>query len=74
MHSILTRRRLLRTGGLSAAGILAGCKKSSAAVTLTLGDQKGGMQSLLELSGQLTGLTYTIQWHSSLPRRLCSRR
>jgi sulfonate transport system substrate-binding protein len=62
MHSILTRRRLLHTGGLSAAGILAGCKKSSAAVTLTLGDQKGGMQSLLELSGQLTGLTYTIQW------------
>lgn len=62
MQIPLTRRWLLHAGGISAAGTLAGCKKTPAPVTLTLGDQKGGMQSLLQLSGQLAGLTYNIQW------------
>jgi len=62
MQSMMTRRWLFQAGGATATGLLAGCKKSSPAVTLTLGDQKGGMQSLMELSGQLTGLPYTIQW------------
>lgn len=63
MHARITRRGVLQTGGVSAAGFLAGCKKSPApAATLTLGDQKGGMQSLLELSGQLAGVPYKIQW------------
>jgi len=59
----MPRRRFgqLAAGGVSAA-LLAGCKKNAAPVTLTLGDQKGGMQSLLELSGQLDGLNYTVAW------------
>jgi sulfonate transport system substrate-binding protein len=62
MQPTLSRRRLLYASGAAAAGLVSGCKKSSAAVTLTLGDQKGGMQSLLALSGQLAGLTYKLQW------------
>ncbi len=63
MFSIITSRRwFMQAGGTAAVGLLAGCKKSPAPVTLTMGDQKGGLQSLLELSGQLTGLTYSVQW------------
>jgi len=63
MHATITRRGALQTGGISAALALAGCKKTPApATTLTLGDQKGGMQSLLTLSGQLTDVPYKIQW------------
>jgi sulfonate transport system substrate-binding protein len=40
----------------------AGCKKSTASTTLTLGDQKGGMQSLMQLSGQLENLPYKLKW------------
>jgi len=58
----LSRRGLLETGGISAAATLAGCKKSPGPVTLTLGDQKGGMQSLLARSGQLANLDYKIVW------------
>ncbi|MBE7159940.1 MAG: ABC transporter substrate-binding protein [Williamsia herbipolensis] len=35
---------------------------SLSAVTLNVGDQKGGTQSLLEASGQLTGLPYRISF------------
>ncbi len=62
MDKFLTRRWLLQAGTASTAGLLAGCKKNPGPVTLTLGDQKGGMQSLLGLSGQLGNLPYTIQW------------
>lgn len=56
----LSRRSALKAAGASLA--LSGCKKSAPPVTLTLGDQKGGMQSLLELSGELANLPYTIKW------------
>jgi sulfonate transport system substrate-binding protein len=62
MSALITRRWLMQAGGAGATSLLAGCKKSPSAITLTLGDQKGGMQSLLELSGQLTNLPYKIQW------------
>jgi sulfonate transport system substrate-binding protein len=62
MHTALTRRRVLQAGGTGVPWLITGCKKSPQAVTLTLGDQKGGMQSLLKLSGQLTNLPYRIQW------------
>ncbi len=58
----LSRRRMLQTGASCSALPLAGCKKSSENVTLTVGDQKGGMQTLLEQSGQLTNVDYTIKW------------
>jgi len=62
MSALITRRWLMQAGAAGATSLLAGCKKSPSAITLTLGDQKGGMQSLLELSGQLTNLPYKIQW------------
>ena len=58
----LSRRRMLQTSTFSSALLMAGCKKSSRSVTLTLGDQKGGLQTLLEESGQLAGPDYTIKW------------
>lgn len=59
----LRRRRLhqLVLSGLFAAP-LAACRKKTAKPVLTLGDQKGGMQSLLQLSGALDGLDYEIHW------------
>ncbi len=60
--SAFSRRRVLQTGAFSSALLLTGCKKSGQNVTLTLGDQKGGLQTLLAESGQLTGLKYTIKW------------
>jgi sulfonate transport system substrate-binding protein len=62
LSQIISRRWVLQASGASAAALLGSCKKSAQPVTLTLGDQKGGMQSLLQLSGQLANLPYTIQW------------
>jgi sulfonate transport system substrate-binding protein len=62
MSERISRRGLLTISAVSAATVLGGCKKSSPAVNLTLGDQKGGMQSLMHLSGQLANLPYNIQW------------
>jgi sulfonate transport system substrate-binding protein len=59
---MISRRDLLQTSGFAAAAALSGCKKDPGPVTLTLGDQKGGMQSLMELSGDLSNLDYSIQW------------
>ena len=58
----LSRRRMLQTTSFSSALVMTGCKKSNQSITLTLGDQKGGLQTLLEESGQLTDLNYTIKW------------
>lgn len=59
----LGRRRL---HGLALAGImtapLGACRKDAAKPVLTLGDQKGGMQSLLQRSGSLENLPYEIKW------------
>ena len=61
----VSRRSMLRMGSVSAvafsSGLLSGCKKNTA-VTLTVGDQKGGLQTLLDISGQLTNLPYTLKW------------
>lgn len=65
MHAQLpnmSRRRFLQTSSFTAVALTAGCKKSTGPATLTLGDQKGGMQSLLELSGQLADLSYKLTW------------
>ena len=63
MTFIPSRRGFIQLGGAAGAlGLLDGCKKAAPTVTLTIGDQKGGMQSLLERSGQLSQLPYTIQW------------
>jgi hypothetical protein len=51
--SALSRRRMLQTGSFSSALLMTGCKKSGQTVTLTLGDQKGGLQTLLEDSGAI---------------------
>ncbi len=59
---MLSRRQMLQTGASCSVLLLAGCKKSSPSVTLTIGDQKGGLQSLLEVSGQLENLNYAIKW------------
>jgi sulfonate transport system substrate-binding protein len=58
----LSRRRMLQTSACCSALLLASCKKSSQSVTLTIGDQKGGLQTLLEVSGQLANLDYAIKW------------
>jgi sulfonate transport system substrate-binding protein len=57
------RRRLNKfaLAGLIAAP-LAACHKQTEKPVLTLGDQKGGMQSLLQLSGALENLNYQIKW------------
>jgi sulfonate transport system substrate-binding protein len=60
--SALSRRRMLQTSAFSSVLLIGGCKKSGQSVTLTIGDQKGGLQTLLEESGQLTDLDYTIKW------------
>ncbi len=60
--STLSRRRMLQASGSCSALLVAGCKKSSQNVTLTVGDQKGGLQTLLEQSGQLSNVDYTIKW------------
>lgn len=61
-HPAMSRRRLVQTSAFGSAVLMAGCKKSSQSVTLTLGDQKGGLQTLLGESGQLQNLNYTIKW------------
>ena len=57
------RRRL---SGMALAGLftapLGACRKSRETPALTLGDQKGGMQSLLQLSGALENVSYEIKW------------
>ncbi len=60
--SAFSRRRMLQTSAFGSALLMTGCKKSGQSVTLTLGDQKGGLQTLLHESGQLTDLNYTIKW------------
>jgi sulfonate transport system substrate-binding protein len=57
-----SRRRLLSLSGITAFATLSGCKKSPSNVTLTVGDQKGGLQSLLQRSGEITDLPYKINW------------
>jgi sulfonate transport system substrate-binding protein len=62
MTGILSRRGLLCSSGGASIALLAGCKKSTPAVSLTIGDQKGGLQTLFEAAGQLSGLNYTLNW------------
>jgi sulfonate transport system substrate-binding protein len=56
----ISRRKFLATA--AATGMLSACKKSDPPTTLTLGDQKGGLQTLLTISGQLSDLDYTLEW------------
>ncbi|MFJ2748416.1 ABC transporter substrate-binding protein [Streptomyces sp. NPDC087297] len=50
-------------GGSSAADSgTAATAGSSAKVTLSIGDQKGGNESLLKAAGELENLDYTIKW------------
>ncbi|MEU3405003.1 ABC transporter substrate-binding protein [Streptomyces sp. NPDC006670] len=56
---------LTACGGNSAADSgpgAAGDAKSNAKVTLSVGDQKGGFESLLKAAGELENLDYTIKW------------
>jgi sulfonate transport system substrate-binding protein len=62
MTGIFSRRGLLRSSGAASVALLAGCKKSTPAVTLTIGDQKGGMQTLFAAAGQLSDMDYTLNW------------
>jgi len=54
----VSRRSALAIG---AAGVLSACVKGSSK-TLVVGDQRGGIQALLEASGQLKDVPYAIQW------------
>lgn len=54
----LSRRAAL---GLGAAGLLAACGRSDTA-KLVIGDQRGGIQALLEASGELKDVPYAIEW------------
>jgi sulfonate transport system substrate-binding protein len=62
----VSRRNLLQATGFGAAaaatGLLSACKKSAPPVKLTLGDQKGGLQTLLDISGELSNLDYQMEW------------
>lgn len=57
-NTSISRRGALAIG---AAGLLAACVKGSAK-TLVIGDQRGGIQALLEASGQLKDVPYAIEW------------
>ena len=53
--------------GLAAALVLAGCASSHGAeaggqVTLTLGDQANGLQTLMKAAGALDGTSYQVKW------------
>jgi sulfonate transport system substrate-binding protein len=58
INMLVSRRRALAIGG---AGLLSACVKADAK-TLVIGDQRGGIQALLEASGQLKNVPYSIQW------------
>jgi sulfonate transport system substrate-binding protein len=66
MNSRVSRRSLLQATGIgtaaAATGLLSACKKSAPPVKLTLGDQQGGLQTLLDIAGELSNLTYQIEW------------
>ncbi|MCX4776548.1 ABC transporter substrate-binding protein [Streptomyces sp. NBC_01264] len=56
---------LTACGGSSAADTSSGAKdgaKSGAKVTLNVGDQKGGYESLLRAAGELEKIDYEIKW------------
>jgi len=55
---LVSRRQALAMTG---AALLSACTKSSSK-TLVVGDQRGGIQALLEASGQLKDVPYTIEW------------
>jgi sulfonate transport system substrate-binding protein len=59
----LDRRQVLVTG---LAGFVAACSKAATADpgTLLVGDQRGGQKVVLEATGALRNLPYTIQWSS----------
>lgn len=54
----LSRRGAL---AIAAAGLVSACTRGSPR-TLVIGDQRGGIQALLEASGQLRDVPYAIQW------------
>lgn len=58
LNTPLSRRSALAIG---AAGLLSACVKGSSK-TLVIGDQRGGIQALLEASGQLKDIPYAIEW------------
>jgi len=58
LNTPLSRRSALAIG---AAGLLSACVKGSSS-TLVIGDQRGGIQALLEASGQLKDVPYKIEW------------
>lgn len=57
-NTYLSRRSALAIG---AAGLLSACVKGPGK-TLVIGDQRGGIQALLEASGQLKDVPYALQW------------
>lgn len=74
MNLILTRRRLasllttaistagISTAGIAGTGILMAPRSGHARTILQIGDQKGGMRSLMQAAGVLTDLPYDIGW------------
>lgn len=54
----VSRRTVL---AFSAAGLVAACTKGTTG-KLVIGDQRGGIQALLEASGQRKDVPYAIQW------------
>ncbi|MFT8719479.1 aliphatic sulfonate ABC transporter substrate-binding protein [Acetobacter sp.] len=71
MKNFLSRRTLLGASFLSllpfpleAAPSLSGPVDGNSGSTLFIGDQKGGVRSLLRAAGQLERLPYRIQWAS----------
>ncbi len=64
MSSISPTRRQLTTAMVAAslAAALSGGAVAADAVTLRVGDQKGGNRSLLEISGFAKDLPYKIEW------------
>ncbi|MFT4045281.1 MAG: ABC transporter substrate-binding protein [Solimonas sp.] len=42
--------------------LAAACSRTPAKAKLVIGDQKGGMKTLLEASGQIDGIDYPVEW------------
>lgn len=58
LNTPISRRAALAIGG---AGLLAACTRADSR-KLIIGDQRGGIQALLEASGELKQVPYSLEW------------
>ncbi|WP_028311852.1 ABC transporter substrate-binding protein [Derxia gummosa] len=62
-HTLPHRRRLLAGLGLLPAALACRAARADGRVELRVGDQKGGLRSILEAAGALRDLPFDIRWY-----------